>query len=143
MPLRIIGDVHAQVDFSLRKDRASYLEIIAGCSYSVQIGDMGDAEAYDALVEHVDSTKHRFFGGNHDHYPFVPSHHLGDFGFHSIGGVDFFFVRGAKSSDKKKLLETGERLGRTLWYPEEELPVSTHDAVIAVSYTDLTLPTKA
>ena len=130
MPLRVIGDVHAQIDFTLGRDKASYLDILSGCEFSVQVGDMGDEEAYKELIEHVDPKFHRFFAGNHDHYPFLPSHSLGDFGSKSIGGINFFFVRGARSGDKKQLLALGEKLGKTLWYDEEQLPLKIHDSIV-------------
>ena len=94
MPLRVIGDVHAQFDFSLDKQRSTYKEIVADSEFSVQIGDMGDGETYRQLQEYIDPKLHRFFAGNHDHYPYLPPHSLGDFGSKSHGEVDFFFVRG-------------------------------------------------
>ncbi|HEX4143514.1 MAG TPA: metallophosphoesterase [Pirellulales bacterium] len=122
--LRIIGDVHGQVepdDVLGRQTRLSYSEIIAAAGFSVQIGDMGDADTYDWLTRHVDIGRHRFFPGNHDHYDRLPPHSLGDFGAISWGGVDFFFVRGAASTDRVNLLRLGERLGTKLWFEQEEL----------------------
>ena len=130
MGLRIIGDVHGQVDVVLRSTAKTYLELIEGCEFSVQLGDMGDAETYGELQDLVDPVRHRFFGGNHDHYPHLPPHSLGDYGIHKLGGIEFFFVRGAHSSDKKKLLERGAKLGKTLWFEEEELSESEHDAIL-------------
>lgn len=131
MPLRVIGDVHAQFDFSLDKQRSTYKEIVADSEFSVQIGDMGDGETYRQLEEHIDPELHRFFAGNHDHYPYLPPHALGDFGSKSHGEVDFFFVRGARSGDKNKLIELGKKLEKTLWFPEEQLPLNSHDSIIA------------
>ena len=119
--LRVIGDIHGQIDFVLRRGRQTYLDIIADCKHSVQVGDMGDAETYAELESQVDARHHRFFPGNHDHYDSLPGHTLGDFGLHTLGGVEFFFVRGARSGDKKKLVRVGRQLGRTLWFEEEEL----------------------
>ncbi len=121
--LRIIGDVHAQIDHDnlfLRGARP-YFEIIADTSYSVQVGDMGDGETYAQLLANVDASRHAFFPGNHDHYNCLPPHSLGDFGAVCWGGVDFFFVRGAASSDREKLVRLGRELGRTLWFEQEEL----------------------
>ena len=129
MSLRVIGDVHGQIDCALKRGASSYLELIAKCEYSVQLGDMGNAETYAELVAHVDVTNHRFFGGNHDQYDSLPPHSLGDYGMREIGSVPFFFVRGAKSIDKKDLLEHGKRLGRKLWFEEEELSESIHDKI--------------
>lgn len=130
--LRIIGDVHGQVDFVLRDRARTYFELIADCANSVQLGDMGDAETYAALVANVDSNRHQFFGGNHDHYPHLPPHAMGDFGFSELGGVSFFFVRGAESSDKAKLVERGKSLGKQLWFEDEELPESLHDHIASM-----------
>lgn len=130
MSLRVIGDVHAQVDFVINRKHIPYLEIVSGCDYSVQIGDMGDNETYLELIAKVNAEKHRFFGGNHDHYCNLPQHALGDFGLHSLGGVVFFFVRGARSNDKSKLLETGARVGKKLWFEEEEVSLCLHDSIL-------------
>lgn len=121
--LRIIGDVHAQVDRENLVSRVGspYVEIISGATWSVQIGDMGDGETYDFLRASVDVGRHRFFPGNHDHYDRLPPHSLGDFGAVALGGVEFFFVRGAASSDRTRLVQLGRELGRTLWFEQEEL----------------------
>ena len=127
--LRIIGDVHAQIDFSLR-DKPTYLDLISECSYSVQVGDMGDRESYDELNSHVDCCRHRFVAGNHDDYDHLPPHALGDFGLVELAGMSFFFVRGASSSDLKKRLEQQKKLGRKLWWEEEELSESVLEQAI-------------
>jgi hypothetical protein len=121
--LRIIGDVHAQIgpDDVVRRHGRSYLDIIADAEHSVQIGDLGDDEAYRSLVAHVDPTRHRFFPGNHEHYDALPPHALGDFGAVTLGGVEFFFVRGAASTDKAQLLEMSRQVGKLLWHAQEEL----------------------
>lgn len=121
--LRIIGDVHGQVtpDDLYGGNTRPYLETIAGAPCSIQVGDMGDRETYDLLREHVDPARHRFFPGNHDHYNRLPPHCLGDFGVFDLGGVSGFFVRGALSSDREKLVRLGQQLGKTLWFEEEEL----------------------
>src|SRR5262249_50197502 len=115
--LRIIGDVHGQIttDDLYTNHARPYLEIIADAPYSIQVGDMGDGEPYQQLVSHVDASRHRFFPGNHDHYDRLPPHSFGDFGAIRWGGVDSFFVRGAASSDRDKLVRLGEELGKTLW----------------------------
>ena len=131
--LRIIGDIHAQVDREslLNEDDSCYLELLEGCEYSVQIGDMGDPEAYDLLIEHVDPKKHRFIPGNHDHYPFIPDHALGDYGLAKIGDNEFFFVRGAESADRQKLIDLGKRLNKQLWFEQEEIEECLHEEVLA------------
>jgi len=121
--LRIIGDVHGQVDRNnlFTRDGRPYLEIIGDAPYSVQVGDMGDGETYDELISRVDASRHRFFPGNHDHYDRLPPHSLGDFGSVWCGGVDFFFVRGAASIDREILVRLGHKEGKHLWFKEEEL----------------------
>lgn len=121
--LRIIGDVHGQIgpDDLFTRNARTYLETITDAAYTIQIGDMGDGETYDQLIENVDASRHRFLPGNHDHYNRLPPHSLGDFGSVCWGGVDFFFVRGAASADRDKLVQLGRKLGRTLWYEQEEL----------------------
>jgi hypothetical protein len=121
--LRVIGDVHAQVrpEDLLPGQARSYLDLLAGVPCSVQVGDMGDGETYDVLVAQVDAGRHRFFPGNHDHYDRLPPHSLGDFGAASLGGVDFFYVRGAASADRDTLVRLGRKLGKTLWFEQEEL----------------------
>ncbi|WP_254507601.1 metallophosphoesterase [Anatilimnocola floriformis] len=132
--LRIIGDVHAQIgtDDLLKHGAQPYLELIAEVEHSVQIGDMGDGIAYEQLIAGVDSTRHRFFPGNHDHYHCLPPHSLGDFGPVALGGVEFFFIRGAASTDREKLLRVGRELGRTLWFAEEELSIEQMQSAAAV-----------
>jgi hypothetical protein len=131
--LRVIGDVHAQfgLDDLMAGKPTPYLGRIADAPYSVQIGDMGDEETYARLVAEVDAERHRFFPGNHEQYDHLPPHSLGDFGPCSLGGVDFFFVRGARSADRDKLLRLGAEMGRTLWYPQEELTVDQMSAAEA------------
>ncbi len=111
--LRIIGDVHGQIDPEnlFTRDARPYLEIISVAAYSIQVGNMGDGETYDLLARIVDAGRHRFFPGNHDCYDHLPLHALGDFGNVSWGGVELFFVRGAASIDREKLV----RLGREFW----------------------------
>ena len=121
--LRVIGDVHGQVDAKnlFTRDALTYLDIISDAQYSVQVGDMGDAETYAQLISSVDAARHRFVPGNHEAYDRLPPHSLGDFGAVSLGGVDFFFVRGAWSSDRETLLRLGREAGRMVWFSEEEL----------------------
>lgn len=102
----IISDVHGKYD--------KYKEIVSKCKYSVQIGDMGFN--YEPLKP-IDPSRHKFFGGNHDNYDYydlIP-HSLGDFGAFELGGVKFFFVRGAFSIDVKY------RTPSVDWWEREEL----------------------
>jgi hypothetical protein len=128
--LRIIGDVHGQVTLNdlYTREARPYLDIISEAPYSVQIGDMGDGETYGQLVASVDATRHCFFPGNHDHYDRLPPHSLGDFGTVCWGEVDFFFIRGAESIDREKLIGLGQQLGKTLWFEQEQLTDEQMDA---------------
>jgi len=122
-PLRIIGDVHGQVDSEnlFTRNARPYCDLIAEVPYSIQIGDMGNGRIYALLIANVDASKHRFFPGNHDQYDCLPPHSLGDFGAVTWGGVDFFFLRGAASIDRDKLVSLGKKLGKTLWFEQEQL----------------------
>jgi len=93
--ITVIGDVHGKF--------SQYADIIKGCDYSVQLGDMGfNYHSLDQLVLPIDpmGKKHVFFGGNHDNYDLYPVHNsLGDYGLHTLNGVEFYYVRGAFSID--------------------------------------------
>lgn len=106
MKLAIIGDVHGYHD--------EYLKAIEGVENSIQVGDFG----FDwDVLDNVDPEHHKVVAGNHDNYAKAPEkpHYLGDFGARSLGGLDFFFVRGEFSIDKH--LRTPEKT----WWREEEL----------------------
>lgn len=121
--LRIIGDVHGQIepDDLISGVPRTYLDAIAGAEFSLQVGDMGDGQTYQQLRAHVDATRHRFFPGNHDHFGSFPPHCLGDFGPITLGGVELFYIRGAASADREQLIKTGLKVGKTLWFEQEEL----------------------
>jgi Icc-related predicted phosphoesterase len=51
----------------------------------------------------------------------LPPHSLGDFGAINWGGVPAFFIRGAESVDREKLIRLGQENGTTLWHSQEEL----------------------
>jgi hypothetical protein len=123
--IRIIGDAHGKIDWNIL-GRPSYLDLIADRDASVQLGDMGDEEAYALLGERVDPLRHRFLPGNHDDYDRLPPHSLGDFGVAALGGVEFFFVRGAFSVDKALRLKSG-----IPWWPQEELDEAAMDRALA------------
>ena len=113
--VRIIGDAHGKMDWNIL-GRPSYLDLIAECDLSVQLGDLGDQEAYDILRARVDPRRHRFLPGNHDDYDHLPPHALGDHGVARLGDLEFFFVRGAFSVDKEIRIRS-----RIPWWPREEL----------------------
>ncbi|NBT57242.1 hypothetical protein EBT16_00500 [bacterium] len=92
MPLTVIGDVHGQYD--------RYVKIARKRDFTVQIGDLGFK--YGCLGN-LDPDCHKIVAGNHDQYDIINEypHYLGDYGNCSLGGVDFFFYRGAYSIDRQ------------------------------------------
>ena len=104
--MRIIGDVHGKMEH--------YLHLIEDVPFSIQLGDMGFSEHYDELLKNVDPTRHRFIPGNHDDYPNLPPHALGDYGMISLGDFRAFIVRGAFSIDRLRRTE-----GVNWWLNEE------------------------
>lgn len=107
--IKIIGDIHGQFQ--------EYRKLL-GDSCTVQVGDFGFR--YDSL-DAVDSVKHKIVGGNHDNYDTITSvpHYLGDFGLASLGGVTFFFLRGAYSIDRD------QRTIGVNWWREEEISIES------------------
>jgi len=108
MTLTAIGDAHGKYD--------SYVKIARNRDCTVQVGDLGFK--YECL-ESLDPERHRVIGGNHDNYDIVDNwpHFLGDYGMASLGGVDFFFYRGAQSIDRQY---------RTIgvdWWEREQLKI--------------------
>jgi len=128
--VRFIGDVHGKLDWNIL-GRPTYLDRIAECEASVQLGDMGDAAAYEMLEERVDPRLHRFVPGNHDDYDRLPPHALGDFGVAEAGGVRLFFVRGAFSVDKALRLRS-----KIPWWPQEEMDSKTMDEALDAYRTE-------
>jgi hypothetical protein len=108
--IRLVGDVHGK--------RRSYLKLLEGADYSLQIGDMDISGYYWLDDASVDPHRHKFIGGNHDNYDLIQdsAHNLGDFGIWSVPNFgDIFYVRGAWSIDRKC------RRFKIDWWPEEEL----------------------
>lgn len=121
MTLRIIGDAHGKY--------RDYCKVAAGATHSLQLGDMGIA--YDNLgFERVDSNladkDHMFFGGNHDNYDdyYDLPYSLGDYGEYELGGVKFFYIRGAFSIDNADRRAYSNFNGVKVWWEEEELTAS-------------------
>lgn len=108
MSVTIIGDVHGQYD--------RYVKMARKRDYTIQIGDLGFK--YECL-NNLDPNKHKIVAGNHDNYDIIGNwpHYLGDYGLRSLGGVDFFFYRGANSIDRQY---------RTIgvdWWEQEQLKI--------------------
>lgn len=111
MTLRIIGDIHGNFDV--------YRRMVKDVDHSIQIGDI-IGKSYDFSVLSEFSPNHKFFGGNHDHYPNMMAwdggHHLGHFGVYEVPGFGpVFFVRGGWSINHKALQQG------VSWWPEEQL----------------------
>lgn len=92
MSITVIGDAHGQYD--------RYVKMARKRDFTVQIGDLGFK--YGCL-ENLDPERHKVVAGNHDNYDIIMKwpHYLGDYGTLSLGGVDFFFYRGAYSIDRQ------------------------------------------
>jgi len=104
--IRIIGDVHGKIQ--------SYLNLLKGCDYSIQLGDFGFTREWEQLQE-ISGDNHKIIPGNHDNYDilFNYPHCAGNFG-SSIFDLPFFFVRGARSVDANIRIE-----GIDYWRNEE------------------------
>lgn len=124
--IRIIGDVHGKIN--------EYLATARFADSSVQVGDMGFR--YDEI--NLDPTKHVFFGGNHDNYDvyYNTPNALRNFGMDKVGGLDFFYVRGAFSIDKHARIRHEQRTGYKSWWANEELSESNLSDAVAL-YTRL------
>jgi len=90
--LTVIGDVHGHY--------AQYERIARKREYTVQLGDLGFK--YGCL-NNLSQNHHKIIAGNHDNYDIIGlfPHYLGDYGNCSLGGVNFFFYRGAYSIDRQ------------------------------------------
>lgn len=121
--LTLIGDVHGK--------HLNYSQIIHrlndGCS--LQLGDFGFN--YDVLNS-IDPNQHKILGGNHDNYDLLPNvpHNLGDFGNSTLGGIDFFYIRGEKSVDMH--LRT---IGVSWWANEELSYQQANDMIVLYEQT--------
>ena len=120
MTVRITGDVHGMV--------AKYADMIldSEVEYSIQVGDMGFN--YSDL-EILDHKCHKFFGGNHDNYHIYKDcpHALGNYGAKRLGDLEYYFIRGAFSIDKKYRLERERKLGVISWWGTEQLSKSQRE----------------
>ena len=108
MSITLIGDAHGQYD--------RYVKMARKREYTIQIGDLGFK--YECL-KNLDPENHKVVAGNHDNYDTIGEwpHYLGDYGMASLGGVDFFFYRGAYSIDRQ---------WRTIgvdWWEQEQLKI--------------------
>ena len=123
--MRIISDVHAKY--------LQYGRIIKDCEYSLCLGDV----AFDYTpFRIIDSNRHKFLRGNHDSVDTVKScpNYLGDYGFTSFGGLEFFYYSGAFSVDKQWRQEYHRLhpLKPKIWWPDEELDYRTAEKALAL-----------
>jgi predicted phosphodiesterase len=107
----VIGDVHGKYERYHRIVRRTEEN-----PHTIQLGDFGFK--YDTLAN-VDSTKHLIIPGNHDNYDtcYNYPHFLGDYGYTSLNGIEFFYYRGAYSID---------RIYRTIgidWWENEQVGI--------------------
>ena len=119
--LRIIGDVHGKL--------REYCNIAKAASHSLQLGDMAhnyDQLGYEREYAKLNDEDHKFFGGNHDNYDMYNDlpYSLGDWGVETLGGVKYFFVRGAFSIDHKQRKTYHAQTGIKVWWEQEELTIT-------------------
>lgn len=130
MSLVVIGDVHGKYI-----PYAKICRVVEGnaADCTLQLGDMGFSYGH---FKHfgLSPDRHCFFGGNHDNYDVIKQsvHNIGDFGTYTLGGVEFFFVRGAHSIDQ------WHRVHGRDWWPEEELSMGV--ALQALEQYELAKP---
>jgi hypothetical protein len=109
--ITLIGDVHGKYE--------CYHEIIREKDrhpYTIQLGDFGFK--FETL-DNVDPAKHKIVAGNHDNYNKIIDipHYLGDYGYTSLNGVNFFFYRGAYSVDRQ------HRTVGIYWWEQEQCTI--------------------
>jgi predicted phosphodiesterase len=118
VPLRLIGDVHGEVE--------KYLDLIEFASHSVQLGDFGFDRHYQRLPADFDYVSHKFIPGNHDDYDHLPLHTIDDdYGWRMLNWVPFFFIRGAFSVDYMY------RTPKVSWWEQEQMDWETGKRCIA------------
>lgn len=110
--LRITGDVHGLM--------RRYVKQVKHCNHSLQLGDMGfDYKWLKPLAR----KNHKFFGGNHDNYDVYNAcpHSIGDYGVEVLGGLKFYFIRGAFSVDIEDRQKAEKRGHPKCWWEQEQL----------------------
>lgn len=146
--MRLVGDIHGKI--------IPYLDLIADCEESIQVGDfgMGFLSPYqmERVAEAHASGDHRFIRGNHDD-PAICREAPGWIADgHYDAERDMMFIGGAWSIDHQYRKDFDEKHGTTSWWPDEELTtpefariyadfvyhkpsiVVTHDCPMQVSY---------
>jgi len=111
--LRVISDVHGKYD--------KYLDVVADCDYSVQLGDFGFE--YGCLNQ-LSQDRHKICLGNHENYDHRPTgYDLGDYGIATLGSHEFFYVRGGFSLDLQSRIQHEQITGVKSWWSNEQLSV--------------------
>lgn len=118
--MRLIGDIHGKI--------SPYLDLLADCEESVQIGDfgMGFLTPYqmDKTAEAHAAGHHRFIRGNHDD----PAMCQDSTGWIKDGTYDpvrdTMYIGGAWSIDGDYRRSFDARNGTTSWWKDEELSVA-------------------
>lgn len=108
--ISFIGDVHGKVD--------RYEKIARKAPHTVQVGDFGFHKEWAWLDKSgLDPALHKVLCGNHDVPPPLNTSKfsLGNYGMASVGGTNFFFIRGAHSID------SSYRVEGVSWWREEQL----------------------
>lgn len=129
--LRVIGDVHGNGLVYKNIAKKANEQGFA----TLQLGDMGFERTYNAILEdkEFDLNQNKFFRGNHDCYDYenydkypekFAQFNLGEFGNTQLGGVPFYFVRGAFSIDFQN------RTPGVNYFYNEELPHKMFQALI-------------
>lgn len=120
----LCGDVHGKVE--------QYYKLVSKARYSVQLGDFCTSPNGYKILDHLSPDRHKIVFGNHDYYPVLHTlqHSLGDFGVFTLNGVEFFFVRGSISIDRKVRLMMEVDASTKTWFAEEELNTRQMDRCI-------------
>ncbi len=123
--MRIISDIHGKY--------IQYSRIIKGRNYTLCLGDVG----FDYWPWEQGGLKnHKFIRGNHDNVDDVKACHgyLGDYGFTSFGGLEFFYYSGSFSFDKEWRIVYNRLhpLKPKIWWADEELNYRTAGKALAL-----------
>lgn len=125
--LRIIGDCHGVLleprangrSYNTKNPNRCYFDLIKGCDYTLQVGDLGYGKLFHILMSKVSESRHKVVLGNHDDYGKKIPHQIGDYGEYTHGNVQFAFLRGEHSIDYKK------RIPGVEWWHTEQIDAKT------------------
>jgi len=123
--LRVTGDIHGEID--------KYINHTMESCFSIQVGDFSTRKFdYQRFLIATDTSKHKFFGGNHDNYDVYheSTNSLGNFGARELGNILFYFIRGAFSIDYSHRVLDEYQTGRKSWWQKEELDLQEANAAL-------------